>query len=85
LYRETGSGPSAWGSPAPDAVFHGKILVEISAAGKADNMTGRKKNKEEFLKYAKKQRQAVRGWTDYWLFGAWIAAAMILFWLLAGR
>ena len=48
-------------------------------------MTGREKNKEEFLKYAEKQRQAVRGWTDYWLFGAWIAAAVILFWLLAGR
>ena len=48
-------------------------------------MTGREKNKEEFLKYAEKQRQAVRSWTDYWLFGAGIAAAVIVFWLLAGR
>ncbi|MCH4206703.1 MAG: hypothetical protein LKF79_01075 [Solobacterium sp.] len=42
-------------------------------------MTANKeKNKEEFLKYADKQRTAVRNYTDYWLFGVIIAVVVIL-------
>lgn len=48
-------------------------------------MTDHKQNnKKGFLKYSDKQREAVKSYTNYWIFGVVIAAAVLIILLLTG-
>lgn len=51
-------------------------LSQLTWKGKI--MTQCEANKQEFLKYAGKQKEGVRQYTSYWISGAMIAAVILL-------